>query len=116
MDQKCPPECQVKLNNIDKQIEDLKGIDGKQWEVFDQKITSMEKEMFDRVKTKTLIAVFGVIVTIFLAIMAMTFSTLHNGQKDGIQEIQSVQKQMIRVTTQLEQHTEHHNNSKDRGG
>ncbi len=120
MTEKCPPECQVKLNNIDKQIEDLKGTDGKQWEVFDQKIVTVEAQLMDRVKSRTLIALFGVLVTIFLAIMALTFSTLSNGQQQAVKKMEKfhtqhsmqmnkIERQMVKVETELENHTDRHN-------
>jgi len=115
----CPPECKVKLNNIDKQIEDLKGTDGKQWEVFDQKIQTVESQMMDRVKSKTLIALFGVLVTVFLAIMALTFTSLSSGQKQAVAKLESyhsqstnqmnkIEREMVKVSTQLENHTTRH--------
>lgn len=109
MTEKCPPECQVKLNNIDKQIDDLKGTDGKQWEVFDNKIVNVEAMVIDRVKTKTLVAIFGVIVTIFLVIMSMTFNTLHSGQLQVQSQLKNVEHQMVKVTTKLDLHTNDHN-------
>lgn len=118
--EKCPPECNVKLNGLDKQINELKEMDAKQWEVFDQKFQGVEGQMLDRVKTRTLVALFGIVVTIFLAIMALTFSTLSNGQERAVQKLEkfeqqtnvqlmSLQREMVKQTVKLEEHTDHHN-------
>ena len=118
--EKCPPECNVKLNGLDKQIKELKEMDAKQWEVFDQKFQGVEGQMLDRVKTRTLVALFGIVVTIFLAIMALTFSTLSNGQNQAVQKLENFQQQtnvqlmglqreMVKQTVKLEEHTDHHN-------
>ncbi len=117
MADQCPPECKVKINGINQNIKELKETDKKQWEVFDQKIHDVEVQVIERVKTKTLIALFGVIVTVFLAIMALTFNTLHSGQKEAVQQMRtdnaqvqqqmgSLERQMVKVVTQLEFHTE----------
>ncbi len=120
MTDKCPPECQVKLLNIDKQLVELKDMDTKQWEVFDQKIISVEAQVVERVKTRTLIALFGIVVTVFLAIMALTFSTLSNGQQQAVKKMErfhtqssiqmnKIERQMVKIETELENHTERHN-------
>lgn len=119
MTDNCPPDCQVKLLNIDKQLVDLKEMDTKQWEVFDQKIVTMEAKVSERVKTRTLIALFGILVTVFLAIMALTFSTLSNGQQQTVQKLEKfhtqstiqmnkIERQMVKVETELENHTNRH--------
>ncbi len=116
MADQCPPECKVKINGINQNIAELKETDKKQWEVFDQKIHDVEGQVIERVRTKTLIALFGVIVTLFLAIMALTFNTLHSGQKEAAlqvrtsntlvqQQMGSLERQMVKVVTQLEFHT-----------
>lgn len=119
MAEKCPPECQVKINGINTNITELKETDKKQWEVFDQKIHDVENLVFDRVKSKTLIALFGVIVTVFLAIMALTFTSLSSGQKQAVSKIEKyhsqsttqmnkIEREMVKVSTQLENHTTRH--------
>jgi hypothetical protein len=110
--EKCPPECQVKLNNFFNQINELKETDKKQWEVFDTKIVTVEAMVIDRVKTKTLVAIFGVIVTIFLVIMSMTFTTLHSSQKMVQTQLSSVEREMVKVSTKLDIHTDDHNGDK----
>jgi len=113
--EKCPPECRVKLNGIDKQINDLKITDKDQWDKFE----TVEAQVIERVRSKTLIALFGVLVTIFLAIMALTFSTLSNGQQQAVKKMEKfhtqssiqmnmIERQMVKVETELENHTERH--------
>lgn len=115
----CPPECKVKINGINTQITELKDTDKKQWEIFDQKIHNVEALVFDRVKSKTLIALFGVVVTVFLAIMALTFTSLSSGQKQTVKKLESyhsqsttqmnkIEREMVKVVTELENHTERH--------
>jgi len=115
----CPPDCKVKINGINENIGELKETDKKQWEVFDQKIHDVEALVFDRVKSKTLIALFGVIVTIFLAIMALTFTSLSSGQKSAVLKLESyhsqstkqmnkIEREMVKVVTELENHTSRH--------
>ena len=115
MTEKCPPECRVKLNGIDKNINDLKTTNKEQWDKF----ATVEAQVIERVKSKTLIALFGILVTVFLAIMALTFSTLSNGQQQAVQKIEKfhaqstlqfnkLERQMVKVETELENHTERH--------
>lgn len=115
----CPPECRVKINGINDNITELKETDKKQWEVFDQKIHDVEALVFDRVKSKTLIALFGVVVTVFLAIMALTFTSLSSGQKQAVSKLETyhsqstkqmnkIEREMVKVVTELENHTERH--------
>jgi len=115
----CPPECKVKLNGIDTTITELKETDKKQWEVFDQKIHDVENLVFDRVKSKTLIALFGIMVTVFLAIMALTFTSLSSGQKQAVSKLETyhsqsttqmnkIEREMVKVVTELENHTSRH--------
>lgn len=119
MADECPAECKVRLDGISQQIGELKGTDTKQWEVFDQKIHDVESLVFDRVKSKTLIALFGVIVTVFLAIMALTFTSLSSGQKQAVLKLEKyhsqsqtqmnkIEREMIKVVTELENHTTRH--------
>lgn len=119
MTDQCPPECKVKLNGINTNIAELKETDKKQWEVFDQKIHDVENLVFDRVKSKTLIALFGVIVTVFLAIMALTFTSLSSGQKQAVLKLEryhsqsatqmnKIEREMVKVVTELENHTTRH--------
>lgn len=119
MTEKCPPECQVKLNGINTNIGELKETDKKQWEVFDQKIHDVEILVLDRVKSKTLIALFGILVTVFLAIMALTFTSLSSGQKQAVLKLESyhsqsttqmnkIEREMVKVVTELENHTTRH--------
>ncbi len=115
MAEKCPPECQVKLNGFTNQINELKNTDKDQWDKFE----TVESQMMDRVKSKTLIALFGVLVTVFLAIMALTFTNLSSGQKQAVQKLEKyhsqsatqmnkIEREMVKVTTQLENHTQRH--------
>lgn len=117
MTDQCPPECKVKINGINYQIAELKDTDKKQWEVFDQKIHVVESQVMDRVKSKTLIALFGILVTVFLAIMALTFSTLSNGQQQATEKMEKfhtqsaiqmnkIERQIVKIETELENHTE----------
>ena len=119
MPEKCPAECKVRINGINTTITELKDTDKKQWEVFDQKIHDVEILVLDRVKSKTLIALFGVVVTIFLAIMALTFTSLSGGQKQAVAKLESyhsqstkqmnnIERAMVKVSTQLENHTTRH--------
>ena len=119
MTEQCPAECRVKINGINENIGELEETDKKQWEVFDQKIHDVEALVFDRVKSKTLIALFGVIVTIFLAIMALTFTSLSSGQKQAVLKLESyhsqstkqmnkIEREMVKVVTELENHTTRH--------
>jgi hypothetical protein len=101
----CPPECKVKINGIKQDITDLKATDQKQWEVFDQKILDVGNATMDRVKTKTLIALFGVVVIVFLAIMGMTFRTLSSGQDKALIKLDHIddrhQKQMVKIEREV---------------
>lgn len=119
MADQCPPECKVKLDGINTNIGELKETDKKQWEVFDQKIHDVESLVLDRVKSKTLIALFGILVTVFLAIMALTFTTLSSGQKQAVLKLESyhsqsttqmnkIEREMVKVVTELENHTTRH--------
>ena len=112
----CPPDCKVKINGINTTITELKETDKKQWEVFDQKIHDVESLVFDRVKTKTLVALFGVVVTIFLAIMALSFNALHSGQQNAVvkldkmndqhtEQMGKIEREVVKLGTQLEERT-----------
>lgn len=103
--EKCPPECQVKLNGITNTIKELKDTDKEQWDKFEY----VEGQVFDRVKIKTLVAIFGVIVTVFLVIMSMTFTTLYSSQKQVQIQLKAVEHQMVKVSTKLDLHTNDHN-------
>jgi len=109
---KCPPECEVRLGAFEKAVEELKGMDIKQWEVFDGKIHDVEIAVTERVRTRTLIAVLGLVCTILLAILGLSFNSIKTGQEDAVSKLERVhddvavvQQGLTVVQTQLEERT-----------
>ena len=119
MKPKCPPECEVKLNRYEKDIEELKGVDSGQWE----RIHLVEGAVTERVRIRTLIVVVGIVVSAGLTILGWTFTNLKDGQQGAVaemirshekvavaieqvhDEVETVQQELTRVATQLEERT-----------
>ena len=101
----CPRDCRVRLEGLEKGKDELKAEDAKQWEHFSERIHEVEGAVTERVKTKTLIALFGVLCSVLLAILGFSFSSLKTGQKEAVAELRQVQKDVTTMSVQLEERT-----------
>jgi Tfp pilus assembly protein PilO len=66
---RCPPECEVKLDS------------------FKEDIDTLEDEMKERPRTRTLFLIFGPILTLLLFFIGYTFDSLRDGQKESIAQV-----------------------------
>ena len=80
---KCPPECDIQLKQLKDDITKLEGMDKTQWEVFDAKIHGLEVAVSERVRVRTLIALVGIVVSVILTLLGLTFTSLRTGQNDA---------------------------------
>lgn len=115
----CPRECDFQLKTLFKKydqlrkdhvkhIDELKMMDAKQWEAFDTKIHDLEGAVSERVRIRTLVAIFGVLCSVLLAILGFSFSSLKTSQKETVVELREVHKQVTTLNVQLEERTGTH--------
>lgn len=109
-EQKCPPECQVELRTLHKKSNDIcdarerawqnyRQEQTKQWEIIDQNYKTLEKEVNMRVKTQTLVAVFGIITTVLLTLIGLTFDSLHSAQENAVKQLKESRQEQLAVIT-----------------
>ena len=105
---KCPPECDLRLNGFKESIDEIKQVNSGQWD----RLHEMESAVTERVRIKTLIVVVGIAVTAGLSILGWTFNNLKYGQErmaTAVEQVQdevfSVQHELTKVATQLEERT-----------
>jgi hypothetical protein len=116
----CPPECQKELKHLWKKFDsltqvrkeawfDCKGEQTKQWEIIDSNYKHWEAEVGMRVKTQTLITVVGIVVTIVLALLGLSFRSLNSGldktlvSQDTLhKDVAMMQRTVDRMQVQME--------------
>lgn len=116
----CPPECKQEQRHLWKKIDSLvqsrkdcqavmKNEQVEQWKIIDTNYKHWEAEMSLRVKTQTLIAVVGVVMTIVLALLGLSFHSLSGAMEkqltsqDAIHsDVSTMQRAVDRMEVQLE--------------
>jgi len=116
----CPPECQKDLKHLWKKLDSVldtrkdyqSKVDfeqTKQWEIIDTNYKHWEVEVGMRVKTQTLIAVVGIVVTIVLALLGISFHSLSSSlgktlvsQEAMRNEVVAVQRSVDRMEVKVE--------------
>jgi hypothetical protein len=104
----CPPECQKELKHLWKKFDsltqmrkdawsDCKTEQIKQWEIIDNNYKHWEGEVGMRVKTQTLIAVVGIVVTIVLGLLGISFRSLSSSLDKTLISQQAVRSEVIAV-------------------
>jgi hypothetical protein len=95
----CPPECEVKLKNYKERLDNHGGlIESKTkelWEKRDEDYKHWEAEMGERPKTKTLVWVFGPIITLLLFFIGFSFNSIKDGQKSAIATLEKHQEESL---------------------
>ena len=100
-EEKCPKECQLKLDVNAGDIEELKGMNTTQWEQIDK-----------RVKVGTLLTVTSIVVGILGALLGAIYFQISQvrAEVSGVEDqMHKVQVNVVRLETKLDIHTDTHN-------
>jgi hypothetical protein len=95
----CPPECNLKVKNNKERLDKIdKIIETKAkelWEKRDEDYKHWEAEMSERPRTRTLVWVFGPILTLLLFFIAFSFNSIKEGQTDAIKSLKTHQAEAL---------------------
>ena len=83
INERCPPECRVKLKHLDGKITERENESQRKWDLIDTHYKHWEGEVNKRVKVTTLIGLAGVIAAIIMTLFGAIYKQQAAASKRG---------------------------------